>query len=298
MRRCASRRGVALVSALSLLALLGLLVAGVVMSASLAERSMRASFVDGPLLGAADYAVGELLRDPAHFGVADLPLGQARGYSVGVPGAPSIDATVTATRLPGGIYWLVARASTVDGDSARRSINILARTAWIGPPPAAPFVARGPTSLAADVIVLPDTADEPDCRSTGPPPPSLATDDSVALFAEASQWASLATVPDVRLVEGDTTITSGAFEGILMVGGDLTVDGPFTMTGLIVARGRVRSHIGFHLTGAVVSHFGGPGAAIDLAGATVRFGPCLVARLLRGSSPLKAAGGWHWTELF
>jgi hypothetical protein len=290
-----TRPGIALISALSLLALLGLLLIGAVASATLAQHALRSSLDDGSLLGAADYAAGALLADPRAFGLADLPLQRPQTFDVALPGSSSLTASVTATRLPSGLYWLVARAMS-SPDSAQRRVAVIARTGWIGPPPEAPFTAGGSTNLGPDVVVLPDTMVDPECATSGVPS-AVQTADSSALFEAADQWPALAAGPDVRRTAGDTTLTSGSFDGILMVDGNLVVDGPFELTGLIVARGTVRSSVGFHLTGAIVSQ-ASSAPSIDLQGATVRYAPCLVRRLLRRASPLRAVRRWGWAELF
>jgi hypothetical protein len=291
-----NRYGIALVSAVALLALLGLLLVGAVASASMAHRALGASLSDGSLLGAADYAIGEALSDPSRFGLADLALQHSQTSAVPVPGAAQIRATLSATRLPSGLYWLVGRSESGDADVARRRVAVIARTAWVGPPPSAPFVSRGSTQLSADVAVLPDTLSEPDCAVSGLPDP-VQTADSITLFQAAGQWAALAAASGVLATTGDTTITGGSFDGILMVAGNLVIDGPFDMTGLIVARGTVRSTVGFHLRGSLLSQAGFP-ASIDLHGATVRYAPCVVSRLLRRASPLRAVRVWGWSELF
>lgn len=290
------RRGIALVSALTLLALLGLLLAGAVAAMSLAQHATSASLWEGPLLGAADFAVSEVLMDPAASGLPDLPLGQPVTTTIAAPAA-DLSTSVVATRLPQGIYWLVARANVAGAERAQRRVNLIGRTAWLGRVPGAPFVARGPTTLAADVVVLNDSIGEPDCAVVAAPPPIL-TDDSASVFDASGIWSRLADATGVRVVHGDTTLTSGVFEGILMVGGTLTVDGAVDLRGLVVARGRIRSTAGLHVTGALVSQAAGPGPSIDLHGATVRYSPCLVSRLLRRASPIRVVRGWGWTELF
>jgi hypothetical protein len=298
MTRSSTRRGIALLSALSLLALLGLLLAGALALTTIGQRAARASVSDGPLLGAADYAAGEILADPTRFALADLALGAPTRFDVPVPGVANIGSSVVATRLPNGVYWLVATATMAGADSARRRVNVVARTDWIGPPPAAPFVSRGSTSVGSDVVVMADSESEADCAVDSISVAAIQTDDSAAVFDSSSQWNALAAASGVRVVHGDTTISSGAFEGILMVEGDLIVGGSFDMKGLIVARGRIRSSLGLRLTGALVSQASGGGSTIDLGGATVRFAPCYLSRLLRRVSPVRASRGRGWVELF
>jgi hypothetical protein len=275
--------------------MLGLLMTGAVAVAVNGQHAARLSTTDGVLIGAADYAAGELLADPRLFGLSDLPLGRGASFAMSVPGAANIQSSATVTRLPSALYWVVARAAMPGTDSARRTVNVVARTIWIGTPPAAPFVARGTTVLSPDVSVEAEPGGEADCAAAALPAP-IETADSVALF-ETPEAFSLGDAAGVRIVRRDTVITSGAFDGILMVDGDLTVDGAFDMRGLIVARGRVRSSIGLRLTGAVISRATGP-AAIDLRGATVRYSPCLVASIVRRVSSIEVVHGWGWTELF
>src|SRR5262249_34500217 len=75
-----NRRGIALPSALALLGLLGLLMAGAVASTTIAQRATRMSLTDGSLSANADYALASALTEPATYGLADLPLGQARSF--------------------------------------------------------------------------------------------------------------------------------------------------------------------------------------------------------------------------
>jgi len=290
------RPGVALLAALSLLAMLGLLLAGAVAVAAAGQHAARLSATDGVLIGAADYAVGELLGDPRRFGLADLPLGRATPFAVSVSGFATVRASATATRLPSGVYWLVGRALMADADSARRRVNVVARTVWVGRPPAAPFVSRGSTVLSPDVSVQLETAGEADCAITSVPS-AIDNADSLAVFDAPGTWTRLASATGVHVVHGDTAITSGSLDGILMVEGSLSVDGAFDMRGLILARGPVRSSIGLHLTGAIVSQAAGAGA-IDLRGASVRYAPCLVGQILRRASSIEIVRGWGWTELF
>jgi hypothetical protein len=298
MTTATSRRdGVALFAAVSLMAFLGLLIIAAVAASSMSQHATHLSLTDAPLLAADDYALGEVLTNPLAFGLADLELQRGRRFDIPLPSSyAGLNARLSATRLPSGIFWIVAESRANDADGARRRVAMLARTAWIGPPPASSFVARGSTALDADVIVLADTTGEPDCAIRSAPA-AVQTADSSTLFSSSGQWEGLAAAPGVRVASGDTTLTAGAFEGILMVGGNLTVSGALEASGLIVARGRIRSTAGFHLTGAMISQSDAAGA-IELHGATVRYAPCLVASLLRRASPVRALRGWGWTELF
>lgn len=295
------RSGIALVAALSLLALLGLAIAGAVASATIAQRAETLALSEGALASSADYALSTVLANPAMYALADLPLGDARSFDVAVPAA-GVHAAVAVTRLPAGLLWLVSQASldTAGGLAARRRVNLIARFPVTGPTLAAPLISRGSISLGAGVVIVADStpahADAECVVSTAATP--IQTTDSVALFQTARQLAALDSAPGVRHVRGDTVISAGSFDGILFIEGALTVDGPFSLTGLAVVRGKIKSSAGLTVTGGIVSHAAGPGPAIDLAGAVIRYSPCEIGRVLRVAAPPRTARGRSWSELF
>ncbi len=87
---------------------------------------------------------------------------------------------------------------------------------------------------AVDVRVAPGAVVAPANGATVASTP--AANDSATYLLAPSQIAGLVAGPGVTHVMGDTTITGGAFQGILIVDGALTIAGPFTVTGLVVAR--------------------------------------------------------------
>src|SRR6185437_7174125 len=121
-RRIQCRRGIALVAALALMTVLGLLVVGAVGSVVAAQRSTELARVDAALDAAADYGVGTVLADPRGYGLADLALGRAQSYSI--PLVEGGTAAVTATRLPGGIVWFVAALGAGGPRGSRRSRHV------------------------------------------------------------------------------------------------------------------------------------------------------------------------------
>ncbi len=292
-----NRHGIALLSALSLLTLLGLLIAGAVASVTVAHRATRVALLDGSLSADADYALMSVLGESATYGLADLPLGQARTFDVPPGAGIGVLTSVSATRLPAGLLWLVAVASIDGYDRGARRANLIARFPVAGAPPAAPIVARGGVALAADVTITPDGGGDADCAVTTSPAP-LQTSDSVALFQTARQLAVLDSAPGVRHVRGDTTITSGTYNGMLLVDGTLTIDGPFVLIGLVIARGAIRSSHGLTVVGALISQAAGPLPAIDLAGANIRYSPCATALALRLAAPPRSVRGRAWAEMF
>jgi hypothetical protein len=102
-------------------------------------------------------------------------------------------------------------------------------------------------------------------------------------------------------VRGDTTIAGGSFSGILFVDGSITVAGPFTVAGLVVARGSISAITGgFSLSGAMMA-FGNPtraGTAIELAHAMIRYAPCVVLNSVRRNDRPRPVIRRNWAELF
>jgi hypothetical protein len=102
-------------------------------------------------------------------------------------------------------------------------------------------------------------------------------------------------------VRGDTIIASGSFNGVLLVNGDVAVAGPFAMTGLLIARGRISIPAGgLSLTGAMMSFAKPPDdqPAMDIHGGSIRYSRCAVERALRRASQPRAVQKRSWAELF
>jgi hypothetical protein len=313
------RRGIALVAALGLMTLLGLMVAGAFAASMLGERSSRLTQSDALLSMSADYAITTILGDPRGYGLADLPLGQPQTFGVTMPGAASVRATVAVTRLPAGVLWLVVDAAIEGVDQGHRRINMVARLSPPGALPAAGVVARGDVLARDSVSFAADTTGDPDCAVAGAPDVILSTGatanvgdstrssvlasagDSATYYVTSRQLATLDSMGIVAHVRGDTTIAGGTFSGVLLIDGSLTVTGPFVITGLAVARGSITAVAGgLSVTGAIMA-FGSPRrgtTAIEVARATIRYAPCAVANALRHAvrpAPVRQRG---WAELF
>jgi hypothetical protein len=319
--RQTERRGIALLAALALMALIALLVVGAQATSSLAQRGSRFAYTGSLLTSAADYGLNSILADPETYGLAELPLGQARSWVVPFPAQPPVRLDVSATRLRSGIVWLVANASVSGLDSAQRRFNLVARFPVLGGVPPAAIVSRGGVSVGRDVTLSVDVAPEADCAT--PPVADLVVapgagvggpgaaivrvaeqtlaGDSAAYYLTSDQVAALEDAGNVRHVRGDTVIGGGAFDGILIVDGALTIAGPFIASGIIVARGRIDARAGGLVMAGSLMSFATADAgtnAIDLASATVRYSACAVARSLRMAAPLRPVHQRSWAELF
>lgn len=312
------RRGVALFAALTIIALIALLIGGVVATSTLAQRSDESSRGDASLTASADYAAYEALADPGAEGFADLALGRDTTYTVSLPASP-ITAIVSATRLPDNVLWLVADAELSGRDAARRRVNLVARWRPLVPLPASPFMARGAVRLRGGLVIAGDTASDPEC-----PAPSFA-DITVAPGAAVTSADSASSAVDARAgdpahyaqmdwqrraiengsgaihVRADTVISNSSFQGVMIADGGVSIVGPFTLTGIIIARGPIVSSTNeLSVTGAMLS-FAVPSAgqfAIDVGGGVVHFSPCVIARALRHIERLRVVQQRSWTEIF
>jgi hypothetical protein len=260
----------------------------------------------------ADYAVNSVMSSAPELGLDTLPIGNARTFLPSVPGSDGVAATVVATRLTGGVVWLVGEVTAVAPNDGRRRVNVIARWRPLGPLPPSPLVARGGVRLAADVTFAADTADDADCPSTPTAsvttPPGATVTSPVGVEAVASVIASdsstyllSAVGPGVLRVAGDTTISGGVFDGILIVGGTLTITGPFVASGLVISRGPIVAVAGgLTVVGALMSFANPPGGqpAIDLRAATIRYSCGTIWTAFRRAVPLRPVRARSWSELF
>jgi len=316
--RGAARHGFALFAALALLGFVGLLVGGAFAAFRLAERSAGGARGDVLLNAAADNAIGWTVSEAPTLRLDTLPLGVAALVAAEPPNASGVNVTVSVTRLPRNVLWLVVDAQRPGLAGGRRRVNLVARWREPAPMPPAAIVARGDVRLGGGVVVASDTAGDADCRPgpvasvvtapgsavTSADSLSIATDaaaqDSAAYLLTARQLQRLGGASVVR-VAGDTTIAGGAFEGILIVDGALTIGGPFSASGLVVSRGPIAATAGgLAVTGAIMSFAPrSPGRpAIDLGPATLRYSPCVIAKAVRRVVPLRPVRARSWAELF
>ena len=99
---------------------------------------------------------------------------------------------------------------------------------------------------------------------------------------------------------GDTKLTGGTGQGIMLVDGDLTEAGNFTFTGIIIARGTVRATGSSNaVTGMIMAAAVDLGDAVTLTGSTkLQYSSCAVQQVLSTTSPLVASKGRGWVNLY
>jgi hypothetical protein len=310
------RRGIALFAAIALLGLVALLVGGALAALRLASRSSAFANTDAVLSNAADFAITSVAMNARQLGLDTLPLGVGRTI-VPIPSSSNgVSPTVVATRLAGDAIWLVAGVAQNGLAGGQRRINLVARWRSPAPLPSTALTARGNIRLSAGAMLGVDTTGDVDCRAPPPADVSLApgavvigatgtsvstptASDSTTYLLAPSQLAQIAT--HVTYVAGDTTITGGAFQGILIVDGVLTIAGPYTVTGLVIARRSiVATSGGLVIVGAMMSFAPVQTSvpAIDVGSSNIRYSRCAITAAIRRSIPLRPVRERSWAELF
>jgi hypothetical protein len=99
---------------------------------------------------------------------------------------------------------------------------------------------------------------------------------------------------------GNTTLTNGTGQGILLVDGDLTKSGNFSFTGVVIARGTIRSSGSNNgVTGVEMAAAVDFGDAITLSGSTtIQYSSCAVQQALSASSAIGTSKGRAWVNLY
>jgi hypothetical protein len=101
-------------------------------------------------------------------------------------------------------------------------------------------------------------------------------------------------------VSGDLHLLSGVGHGILLIDGDLVIDGPFLFLGLILVRGRVQiasNGSSVSLEGALIASQAGA-AGRPLSGITITYSKCMVSNSLQSSGMLVPLRSRGWKQLF
>jgi hypothetical protein len=169
------------------------------------------------------------------------------------------------------------------GDDARFTVDTAQDAECAAGPGPAAIVGPGATARAPNGVRV-DTAG--------------AARDSVTYYLTQAQLASLAAASGVTHVTGDTAITGGVFDGILIVDGSLTLHGTFAGSGLIVVRGGVdASDAVVTLRGALLS-FNASNVSTILTELSVEYAPCAVARVMRVALSPRVVRLRSWAEFF
>lgn len=231
-------------------------------------RVARASLVTGDDLPPAGWAcpdgapdVGVRIVDPSRISSVDCPPESC------IRGSPAVMGDATAGD------------SLANGAMALTWNALAARAARRYPSGTPPMADLGPVGTAA-------TCDSSDSRNWG----------------DASSPPSVAGCADylpIALAEGDLRISGGGGQGVLLVRGDLVIEGGFQFRGVVLVRGTLTFlGLGGRLLGAVEA------SSVDLrpsppaGSAEIRYSSCAVRTVLlrnAAAAPLAPRG---WVELF
>jgi hypothetical protein len=314
----APRRGIALLSAISLLSLLALLIAGAFVGGRFTRRAARLAELDVRLTSAIDYAITTTLGAWESLNLPGLALGGTQTTTVTSPSVTPVAVVISVTRLPASVFWLVADATLVGDETAARRVNLVVRTPVSLIAAAAPIVSRGDVEVGAGVQFVPDTAHDASCSASVPVHIAVAPGaqahgaldgvhvetrpgaaDSTTYLVTSTGWSASNQASGVIFVTGDTTIMGGSAQGVLLVQGHLRIDGPFTFSGVIVARGGVDVvRGGAAIDGAVLSFAPAPGNTVQLSNVTLRASACAVTHALEAALAPRPVRERAWAELF
>jgi hypothetical protein len=312
------RRGVALFAALSLLALLGLLVAGGFATSLLDRQSAGVGRADAELSTAADYAVHTVLAGWETYGLADLRVGETRSAAIN-GGNVETHASVSATALPAGVLWLLASV-TRDGVEGARRTNLVARFPLVGFLPDAALTANGNVQLGADVQFSVDSTGDRGCSHAPAadvvlsPSAAITVADTTRTRITVSRRASASDStryllsidsttqqnnPHVVYIAGDTTLTDGTIDGVLIVTGRLRITGRFVFSGVVIAGRGIDASLGEPIVRGAVLAFGTPGATVvQFARASLQFASCVAFRALQLAHAPRRVRERSWAEMY
>lgn len=100
-------------------------------------------------------------------------------------------------------------------------------------------------------------------------------------------------------IQGSAHITGGSGQGVLLVDGDLTVDGGFTFYGPVIVRGNLKTAgTGGHFNGGVMAANVDLGETTVLGNAVISYSSCAIVSVLSGTTLPKLASRRPWAEMF
>ncbi|MDP3775143.1 MAG: hypothetical protein Q8Q85_12850 [Gemmatimonadales bacterium] len=100
-------------------------------------------------------------------------------------------------------------------------------------------------------------------------------------------------------VNGDLKLTGGYGQGILLVSGDLDVQGGFEFYGPVIIRGSLKtSGTGGHFNGGLMAANVDLETSSVLGDAVVTYSSCAIARALQFNAPGRLLAQRSWAELF
>jgi len=262
------RRGMALAVTIGVVSLIAILA---VATLSLAGRLMQTSTMglrDARLDAGAAFGLAAATDQWRERHLGGLAIGLSSTFDATPPGA-EISVSVVVTRVAFDVFWVSAEAVSLGGAMRGETIVLRAR---------AP---DGSTLLAED--------------STNVSTLGFLIVDSLAAVADEKLTAgtSFSIRDGIIHVAGDATLTGGTGTGALIVDGRLTITGPLSYEGVIVARGGVSIVVpGVTVTG-IIRAGGTPPISGNMT--LIEAGAAAQSVLLQGLTP-RPVRGRRWSE--
>lgn len=205
------REGMALAATIAIVSLIAILA---VTTMSLTTRLVQESSLglrDARLDASAAYGLASVIPEWQSKSIGAIAVGSTALIEVAGP-LNGVTVAVEITRIDGGTFWAVSLARAADGSIRRQNLVLRVRL-----PDSGLLAAEDSTNVAT---------------IGGLPVDSLAVEAGTSLPPGASWVAG----DGVVHASGDLQVTGGSGTGVLIVDGKLTISGPVSYSGVVVAR--------------------------------------------------------------
>lgn len=268
--------GIALLSALYFLIIIGVLVSGAFYAAHLERSGANARVDDAALVAAADLAATGPLADWRSEIRDSQTVGSTATLPLPIASALSTSDSVSVTRLTPSLFWLVGEAQASQAGEVRR-VNLIVQLPTAAPAVSAALVSAGSVSLGpgahfvtspegrcraphdtAAIVLAPGmglTVDAPTGTAAVPYAVTdpLAADSSTYRLFGAVTWEWLAANADRVFTSGGTVVLTGdsSRPQVLYAPGDLAIRGG-SGAGILLVGGHLRLGGPLRFNGLVV----------------------------------------------
>jgi hypothetical protein len=264
-----TRRGMALAVTIGIVSLVAILAVATLSLAGRLAQTSTMGLRDARLDAGAAFGLAAATDQWRSLRLGRLAVGATMSFDASPPGV-GISVGVSVTRVGDQIFWVAAEATSIGGAIRRESVILRARA-----PDASSLVADDSSNVTTLGFVLVD---------------SLAMTADIRL----PSGSIVAATDGLVHIAGEATLTGGSGTGVLIVEGRLTITGPLSYEGVIVARAGISIVVPGVTVIGVVRAAGTPGIAGNLT--LVPSGEAAQHVLLQVLTPRPVAGR-RWTEL-
>lgn len=259
--------GIALLSALYFLIIVGVLVSGAFYAAELERKGAKSRVDDAALVAAADFAATEPLADWRPEIRDSQTVGSVATLPVPIAGALTTSGSVSVARLTPSLFWLVGEAHAASQAGEVRRVNLVVQLPTAVPAVSAALVSAGDVSLGPGAHLLVST--ESRCRAAGDTA-AIVLAAGVALTLDSSAGTAVVptTVSDPLAADSSTYRLFGAVTWEWL---EANADRVFTPGGAVVLNGDSSRPQVLYAPGDLAI-LGGTGAGILLVAGHLRLG--------------------------